>query len=191
MKKMIWENLTGAYITEAILARMAELFDDFPQARKACQNAMEKLAQTQGELCAALSDAIDGQLRALVLFSAGLGLKENLARFRDPVRDFLDVGFDVFLQEETAGSLPAIADARRTQAAFFARLSPAEQEIYDAVTEYICYLETVAPKLAHYHGYLLGNDLLPQMVPGYHPDAQQTFRYREMLTHWAQVPPTA
>ena len=38
---------------------------------------------------------------------------------------------------------------------------------FEDIVVYI-YLETVVPKLAHYYGYLLGNELLPCIIPGYH-----------------------
>ena len=184
-KKAIWETLTGAHITEAILELMEEMFADFAPVRSRYLAAMEKLAMTHGELCRAEAKAIDSQLGSLVIFSGALGLKANLDHFIDPIRDFLAVDFDVFLREETARSLPSYATAQRARNDFFARLSPAERDIYDAVVVYTSYLETVAPKLAHYYGYILGNELLPQVIPGYHPDSLHTARYAATLTRWA------
>lgn len=184
-KKAIWKQLTGEHITELIVQLMEEMFEDFPLARKKYLAAMEKLAKTQGDSCREEINAIDSQLRSLVLFSGMLGLKANLDHFMDPVaRNFLDVDTEVYLRVETAHRLPEYKAAQQTRDAFFARLSSREQDIYDAVTEYTCYLETVAPKLAHYYGYILGNDLLPQVIPGYHPDTFQTAQYEAMLKRY-------
>lgn len=189
-KKAIWEYLTGEHITEAVIKLMEERFEDFPQVRKQYLNAMEKLTKTQGTATATEMDAIDSQLRSLVLFSGMLGLKANLDHFKDPIaHNFLDVDSEVYLREETAHQLPAYAKAQQARDAFFARLSSEEQKIYDAVTEYTCYLETVAPKLAHYYGYILGNDLLPQVIPGYHPDTFQTAQYEAMLKRYWNTEP--
>lgn len=186
MKKAIWENLKGEHITGVFIELMEELFDDFAPVRKGYLDAMEKLAETQGDFCEAEMEAINAQLRSLVLFSGMLGLKANADHFIDPVaRNFLDVDTEVYLREETAHRLPGYKNSQRARDGFFARLSSEEQEIYDDVMEYTCYLETVAPKLAHYYGYILGNDLLPQVLPGYHPNALQTARYQKLLTHWA------
>ncbi len=185
MKKAIWENLTGEHITEVFIKLMEEMFEDFAPVRKGYLDTMEKLAKTQGDFCQAEMEAIDSQLRSLVLFSGALGLKANFDHFADPIRDFLAVDFEVFLREETAHRLPGYEKAQQTRDRFFARLSSEEQKIYTAVREYTCYLETVAPKLAHYYGYILGNDLLPQIIPGYHPNGLQTTRYRALLRHWA------
>ena len=32
-----------------------------------------------------------------------------------------------------------------------------------------------------YYGYLLGNELLPRVIPGYYPDSMQTARYTAMI----------
>ncbi|MBQ7329425.1 MAG: hypothetical protein IJX01_05920 [Oscillospiraceae bacterium] len=188
-KKVIWEQLTGERITEDIIGRLEEMFEDFPQVRNRYLSAMEKLTKTQGTATATEMDAINSQLQSLVLFSGMLGLKANLDHFIDPVaRNFLDVDTEVYLREETSHRLPEYKNSKRLRDEFFNRLSPEEKEIYDAVMEYTCYLETVAPKLAHYYGYLLGNELLPQVFPGYHPDTLQTARYEAMLSqYWGNV----
>lgn len=187
-KKAIWAHLTGQHISQVAIGLMEEMFGDFSQVRKGYLAAMEELAKTQGDFCKAETDAIHRQLRSLVLFSGMLGLKANLDHFMDPIaRSFLDVDAEVYLREETAHRLPEYHAAQQTRDAFFARLSSEEQDIYDAVTEYTCYLETVAPKLAHYYGYILGNDLLPQVIPGYHPDALQTAQYEAMLKGYCRT----
>ncbi len=183
--KVIWEQLTGEHITEVFIDLIKEMFGDFKQVQNRYLAAMEKLAKIQGDFCKAERDAIDKQLRSLVLFSGMLGLKANLDHYIDPIaRSILDVDAEVYLREETAHRLPEYKAAQQARDAFFARLSPEEQEIYGDVIGYTCYLETVAPKLAHYYGYILGNELLPQIIPGYHPDAMQTARYEAMLNRY-------
>lgn len=184
-KKAIWEQLTGEHITKIFIDLIEEMFGDFGQVRDRYLAAMDMLEKTQGAFCKEEMDAIDRQLRSLVLFSGMLGLKANLNHFIDPIaRSFLDVDFEVYLHEETAHRLPEYKTAQQIRTGFFAQLSPAEREIYGDVTEYTCYLETVAPKLAHYYGYILGNDLLPQVIPGYHPDTMQTAQYEATLNRY-------
>lgn len=188
-KKAIWEQLTGEHITEVFVGLMEDMFRDFSQVRRGYLAAMEELAKTQGDLCQTEMDAIDRQLRSFVMFSGMLGLKANLDHYIDPIaRSFLDVDAEVYLREETAHRLPGYENAQQVRDEFFARLSPEERKIYDAVMEYSCYLETVAPKLAHYYGYILGNELLPQVIPGYHSDALQTAQYEAMLwQYWGNA----
>lgn len=184
-KKVIWEHLTGEHIAEVTIKLMDEMFGDFSKVHNGYLDAMEILSKTQGDCCQTEMNAIDSQLRSLILFSGMLGLKANLDHFIDPIaRNFLDVDTEVYLREETAHRLPGYKVAQQARDMFFAQLSSAEQDIYDAVIEYTCYLETVVPKLAHYYGYMLGNDLLSQVIPGYHPDTLQTAHYEAMLSRY-------
>ena len=131
-----------------------------------------------------LVDAIYQQIGSTLLFSCCLGLKDNLAHFIDPVsRTFLDVDPEIYLRENIARQLPDYLRAQHVQEQFYRTLSPKQKEKYDdGITTYICHLETVGPKLAHYYGYLLGNQLFPHVILGYVSDAQLTLRYRYMLS---------
>ena len=48
---------------------------------------------------------------------------------------------------------------------------------------------TLVPKIAHYEGFMLGNELLYYVMPGYHPDARLTVRYSRMLKEFLQSLP--
>ena len=127
-------------------------------------------------------DAIEKQFSSNLLFSAYLGIKANLDNFKDPVaRNFLDVDYDVYLREKAARRLPEYESAKIMRDRFYAQLSPAQRKKYEAVIVYTSHLETAGPKLAHYYGYLLGNELLPRVIPGYYPDSIQTARYTTMI----------
>ena len=131
----------------------------------------------------ALVDAIYQQIGSSLLFSCFLGFKANLDHFIDPVsRTFLDVDPEVYLRENIARQLPDYLQAQHVQEQFYRTLSPKQKEKYDdGITTYICHLETVGPKLAHYYGYLLGNQLFPRIIPGYISDTQLLIQYRYML----------
>lgn len=130
-----------------------------------------------------LVDAIYQQIGSTLLFSCCLGLKDNLAHFIDPVsRTFLDVDPEMYLRENIARQLPDHLQAQHVQEQFYRKLSPKQKEKYDdGITTYICHLETVGPKLAHYYGYLLGNQLFPHVITGYVSDTQLLIQYRYML----------
>lgn len=130
-----------------------------------------------------LADAIYQQIGSTLLFSYCLGLKANLDHFIDPVsRTFLDVDPEVYLRENIARKLPDYLRAQRVQEQFYKVLSPIQSERYDeGITTYICHLEVVGPKLAHYYGFFLGNQLFPHVVPGYVSDTQLLIQYRYML----------
>ena len=182
----VLEQLTGRQIVQALEAYLEEKFESFPTVHSRYINAIEQLRK---ELGAAISpsvddlmEAIDKQTASNLLFSGALGMKFNLDHFIDPMeRTVLDVDFSVFLREETAMRLPAYVKAQETIDAFFRLLTPTQTDLFEGIVEYISYMETTGPKLAHYYGYILGNDILHNLVPGYHADEVLTMRYRAML----------
>lgn len=182
----ILNQLTGTEICDSLIHFMTEEFEDFAAARKQYEYTMESLQTELGE--DAVTEAMDAVRQLTVssiLFSGALGIKANLDNFIDPLsRNFLDVEPEIYLRENTARSLPEYACARRVLNRFCASLTPGQQTLYEAVIAYISYLETAGPKLAHYCGYLLGNQLLPRIVPGYHTDAALTERYHMMLANY-------
>ena len=133
-------------------------------------------------------DAIYQQIGSSLLFSCFLGFKANLDHFIDPVsRTFLDVDPEIYLRENIAQQLPDYQRAQHVQEQLYKALSPSQKEKYDdGITTYICHLETVGPKMAHYYGYLLGNQLFPHVVPGYVADTQLTLLYRYTLEEYCQ-----
>ena len=133
-------------------------------------------------------DAIYQQIGSSLLFSCFLGFKANLDHFIDPVsRTFLDVDPEIYLRENIARQLPDYRNAQHDLEPFYATLSPAQKGKYEEdIITYICHLETVGPKLAHYYGFLLGNQLFPHVVPGYVADTQLTLLYRYTLEEYCQ-----
>lgn len=166
--KDIMEQLTGQALTNALVEFLEQHFEDFPEIREKYQTAIE-----QTERGKELADAIEIQTGSDLLFSASLGLKANLDHFRDPVaRTFLEVDPETYLRESAAHSLPQYINAQKMWGVV---------EVSDDIIAYTTYLETVGPKLAHYFGYLLGDELLPRIVPGYQPDLILTIRYRDWV----------
>ena len=178
----IFEQLTGRYIVESFVQRMVEESEDFAADHQRYTYAMDVLRKELGDLVKEEIDAIEQQCASDLLFSGFLGIKANLDHFIDPVaRSFLDVDFEVYLREETAHRLPEYERAQKARDRFYSRLTPAQKETYDDVITYTSHLKTVGPKLAHYFGYMLGNQLLPRVIPGYHADPVLTLRYTAML----------
>ena len=92
----------------------------------------------------------------------------------------MHVDFEVFLHEGIARRLPEYEKAQTVIDDFFSVLRLQDAYV-ESITEYIASLETFVPKLAHYYGYMLGNDILHDLVPGYFPDTVLTMRYQSML----------
>ena len=149
-----------------MLQWMQANLDDFPPVAQAYEAALNTLTAQLG------AAAVQAQAQAI----------RQQMLFRDPVvRCFMDVDFEVFLQEAAAHSLPDYEEAQACRDSFFATLGTAQRSTYMAVLTYSTYLETTVPKLAHYFGYLLANELLPKLIPGYRPDPVQTYAYCRML----------
>lgn len=180
--KPIFEILTEHNLVQAFVQWMVKEYEDFAADYQRCMDAIATLQQELGDSVTDEIDAIEKQCVSELLFSGLLGLKANLDNFIDPVaRNFLDVDFDVYLREETAHRLPAYEQAQKVRDRFYSLLTPAQKEIYGDVITYTSHLETVGPKIAHYFGYILGNKLLPRVVPGYHTDMVLTIKYNAML----------
>ena len=180
--KTILEHLTGHPIVETFVQAMAEESEEFAADHQRYIDAMDALQKELGDPVKDEIDAIEQQCASDLLFSGLLGLKANLDNFIDPVaRSFLDVDFEVYLREETAHRLPEYERAQKIRDRFYSQLTSAQRETYEDVITYTSHLETVGPKLAHYFGYLLGNELLPRVVPGYHIDSVLTIKYKSML----------
>lgn len=185
----VLNQLKGNEIYDSLIQLMTEQFEDFADTQNRYELAMEILQTELGEK--AVTDAkvaIRQQTVSNLLFSGSLGLKANLDNFINPLTgSFLDMDSEVYLREKTARRLPEFALAQSTLDQFYALLSPGQKALHEDITAYICYLETVGPKLAHYYGYLLGNELLPSIIPGYHSDMTLTVRYRMILRQWLCV----
>ena len=167
-----------------VLARNSEEFhEDLAHFNETISLLEAELEQDTSPSVADLVDAIRQQIGSTLLFSCCLGLKANLDHFIDPVsRTFLDVDPEIYLRENIARQLPDYLQAQHVQERFYKALSPNQREKYDeGITTYICHLETVGPKFAHYYGYLLGNQLFPRIIPGYISDTQLLIQYRYIL----------
>ena len=187
-----FERISYKGIVVSLVEAMAENFDDFTADQARFKDALswleKELAEGTAPSVEKLVNAIDKQIGSTILFSYFLGLKANWDHFIDPIgRTFLDADTEVYLREDIARRLPDYQNAQRTQEQFYASLTPVQQERYEDITSYTCHLETVGPKLAHYYGYLLGNELFPRIIPGYSADAQLTLRYRLLLEDYLGV----
>ena len=184
-----FEEVSYKEMVSSLVEVMVSNFEDFAADQARYKETLSWLEQTLPESTAPsvekLVNAIDQQIGSTILFSYFLGLKANWDHFIDPIgRTFLDVDTEVYLREDMARQLPDYQNAQRTQEQFYASLTPVQQERYEYITSYICHLETVGPKLAHYYGYLLGNQLFPRTIPGYGEDTPFTFQYRNMLENY-------
>ena len=188
----LFKKISYKEIVALLVEVMAANFEDFSadQARfsKTISILENELQDTTTPSVKEVVDAIDRQIGSSLLFSFFLGFKANLDHFIDPVgRTFLDVDTETYLREDVATRLPDYQNAQLVQEQFYAVLSPSQQDRYGDIIAYISHLETVGPKLAHYYGYMLGNQLFPRIISGYGEDLHLTFQYQRMLGNYLGV----
>ncbi len=192
MMKAILEGLSKETMTRTLTAFLERNCEDFPECKKNYMECIEALKKELGtDLAPAvdnLAAAIDQQAASDLIYSAYLGFMANLEYFRNPVaNNFLNVDTETYLRENTAHRLPAYDSAQRVIDRFYEQLTDDQKEETTAIYEYVSYLETVGPKLAHYYGFLFGNEFLMRVEPAYAPDIPLTYAYRRMLQDYLGI----
>lgn len=187
VERNTFEKISYKEIVEKLVDFMASNSEEFVADQNHYNETISFLAAESGHHASPsvtdLVDAIDQQIGSTLLFSCFLGIKANLDHFINPIgRTFLDVDPEIYLRENIARQLPDYQHAQHVLEQFYHTLSPKQKEKYDeGITTYICHLETIGPKLAHYYGYLRGNQLFPRIIPGYISDTRLLIQYRHML----------
>ena len=180
MMAMLAESVDA--FVEEMVSGSGDFAEDYQLFQKAISYLKADLGEEANSSVDDLVDAIHRQTISNWLFSSYLGFQANIDHFINPVaRTFADVDPEIYLRESVAKALPEYASAQAIIDSFWRQLTPEQEEVFEAVSAYIAHLETVVPKMAHYYGFLLGNELLPCVVPGYQPDMQLTVRYCMML----------
>ena len=183
------ELLTGRKSVDAFIEGLAAKSPDFAKDHRQFQDAItcfkNNLSEETNPSVDDLIDAIHRQTVSNWLFSGFLGFQANLGHFLNPVaRTFIDVDPEIYLRESVARDLPEYTSAQAIIDRFLRQLPLKLEEAYEAVVAYIAHLETIVPKMAHYTGFLLGNEILPRVVPGYQPDAKLTVCYCMILEEY-------
>ena len=181
--------LTGPQHCRELEMYLENNFKSFLSVKSRYLEALEQLRKELGNDVSPsvddLVDAIERQTASTLFYSGVLGFKSNWNHFVDPMaHTVLDVDFDVCLRESTARRLPKYRQTQAVIDSFCSLLAPQQKQSYESIIEYISYLETAGPKLAHYYGYVLGNDILHDLVLGYYPDAALNIQYRLMLSRY-------
>lgn len=166
---------------ESILSQLDPNFEAIRKSYLAAAEALNAIAPEKTHLYLHEANTAFTQ-ELLFLFFAGLQL--NAACFYNPANaKILEMDFEAIHHEYQMKSLPGIAQAR-------ALTSTAAQHLPEAkllpVRDYFAYRETVGWKLAHFFGYLLGNQLFYCLIPGYVQDEATTLYYKRMLSDYLQ-----
>ena len=117
---------------------------------------------------------------SLVAYAGYLGFRVNLENYHSPVGvHFLHLDTIDYVKDHLMGHFPINYENAKVRDAFYEALPEACKEIHDNVIDYYCHFECAGPKLAHYAGYIIGNQILPWIEPGYREDYAQTCAFKE------------
>lgn len=194
-KERLVDELTGRGNVYALIRTLHNQTNDFPDIYKQYLASIEKLAEILGPESSRdikkLMVAIDIQCSAL-LFAVGIdGLKMNYQHFVNPMAPnctWPNIDHDDYLRISLASCSPRYKATERFIEEFRKRIPKDHESVWDAILSYRVALELDGSKLAHYYGYLAGNELLGHYIPGYEPDYPLTYKYTHQLESWYQRP---
>lgn len=190
-KQDLTDTFVGKRIVDALIETLYNQDPDFPETHRSYLSAITKLHQVLGDAekrnIQKYVVAIE-QKCASNLYHAGMrGLKMNYDHFLNPMTPnctWKEVDYDDYLLPHIADQLPLFEVANCYTTQFEKQLPPDLDDVKEAVLSYETALECCGMKLAHYYGYLAGNELLYFLIPGYRSDTVLDIRYSHMLEQY-------
>ena len=180
------EQIKDLMIGKSVIADLADLLrandTDFAESEKNYYAAVEKLraalpAEQTPTLDAYLS-ACETDVISVVAYAGYLGFRVNLENFHHPIGiDFVRLDTIDYLKDHLFGHFPINYRNSQVREAFYKSLPEGLQNLEDSVQDYFTHLECTGPKLAHYAGYIIANNILPWVEPGYREDYCQTLAF--------------
>ena len=174
---------------EVVLQRVSDTLrridPSFPEEERQYYQAVDSLKKAIGNTVSPSASeyvsAIEQKICAELVYVAWLGFQQNMECFQNPVNTmFLKMDYEDFHRERRMHTLPAVQQSLGNINAFHdaMRSLPAEQRgLTDGITSYISYLETTGYKLAHYFGFIVADQFLGHVVPGYCSDSVTSMHY--------------
>ena len=130
-------------------------------------------------------DALENSFASDIVFVVGRGFKLNLDIYHNPVNALaFKLDYEDLHQERMMHLLPGAKHASKTTYALLEELRASHRDkldLLDGIHDYYNYLKTVGYKVAHYYGYLLADQLLPHLIPGYYADNAYVSTYSLIL----------
>ena len=184
-------------VLKELKAILRNIDPEYPAEEKRFNAARRLLLKEVGDTvspsAAEYLQAQDDALAASLLYIAGQGFRLNEDIFDNPVNALFlyRFEFEELNRERVLPILPAVQQAEGTTTAFFNALRNTlllQSEKINSSLEDICemysYLQTSGYKFAHYYGFILADNLLPYILPGYHSDDINTGSYRHTLQEY-------
>ena len=190
-KMQVMESFVGKPIVDSLVQTLYNQCAEFPKEHQNYLAAIEKLHEVLGT--EAKRDiqryvaAIELMCASNLYYCGVQGLKMNYEHFLNPMVPnctWKQVDFDDYLRPHIWENLPLYDAAYRYKEQFETLLPDGTDDILDAIRSYEVDLEVCGTKLAHYYGYLAGNELLKHCVPGYHSDMVLDINYRCMMENY-------
>ena len=194
-KYQIIDELIGRGNVYALVRTLHNQTDDFPGIYANYKESLKRIGELIGgdpeKIIKKLEVAIDMKCGENMFWCGLEGLKMNYRHFIDPYAPnctWRNVDYDDYLRIEITGALPACTAADGYIESVRKMVEDKEEDAWDAVNAYEVALELCGMKLAHYYGYLAGNDILRHYVPAYHSDPALDLRYRSQLEDYFGCP---
>ena len=119
-------------------------------------------------------EALEEEFASDIVFVVGRGFKLNLDIHNNPVNALaFKLDYEDLHEERKMHLLPMAEKANKTSYAFLEELRTSHRDkldLLDGVNSYYSHLKTIGYKVAHYYGFLLADQLLPHLIPGYYAD---------------------
>lgn len=181
--------MTGHGLIEALAKTLRENDNAFVESEKGYTQAVAALReQLPTDFTPSLDDYIAANERDIisrVAYAGYLGYRVNIENFHHPVKvEFLHEDTIDYVKDHIIGHFPVSHEAARIKEAFFKSLPEALKTYEDAITDYFIHMECSGPKLAHYAGYVIANNLLSWVEPGYRADWFQSDRFRDQVKEY-------
>lgn len=142
----------------------------------------------RAELLDKVLSAKEDQMELNLSFLVWLGIFQNYACYVDKNHaKFLDLEYEDIHQEAYMNSFIETHKAANLSIDLSNQLNRYENELIYNLTDYYCYLETIAYKFAHYAGFYLGNLILPRVLQDFIPDKMLTDRYTQTLKNYFHI----
>ena len=180
------EQIKDLMVGKSVIADLADLLRandaDFAESEKGYNAAVEKLrAALPAEQTPSLDEylsACETDVISVVAYAGYLGFRVNLENFHHPIGiDFVRLDTIDYLKDHLFGHFPINYRNSQVREAFYKSLPEGLQCLEDSIQDYFTHLECAGPKLAHYAGYIIANNILPWVEPGYREDYCQTLAF--------------
>ena len=180
------EQIKDLMVGKSVIADLADLLRandaDFAESEKGYYAAVEKLrAALPAEQTPSLDEylsACENDVISVVAYAGYLGFRVNLENFHHPIGiDFVRLDTIDYLKDHLFGHFPINYRNSQVREAFYKSLPEGLQRLEDSIQDYFTHLECAGPKLAHYAGYIIANNILPWVEPGYREDYCQTLAF--------------